>query len=171
MARAAVAGVGGLDVGHGAGSFEGGFEVELLVGEQTRRTGAELDGADIVGHREFGLRRRAALVADAAGEDGEVIYLHVLAFKDLLLDATHHGGHHAEALGLAETAVVLRHVLGELAQVHSLLDDRIGVPELVAVAGLVVVLLEDVLNHKRKEFEVNVMSRESPIFKDTAKII
>ena len=123
----------------------------MLVGEQTRGTGAELDGADIVGHREFGLRRCTALVADAAGEDGEVVYLHVLAFKDLLLDATHHGGHHAETLGLAESAVVLRHVLGQLAEVHRLLDDGIGVP---LVGGSVVAgtLLENVLNHNRKEF-------------------
>ena len=169
FARVAVR-VGGLDVGHGTGALEGCLEVELLVGEQTRGTGAELDGADVVRYSESGLRRCTALVADATGEDGEVVYLHVLAFKDLLLDATYHGGHHAEALRLAETAVVLRHVLGELAQVHSLLDDRIGVPKLVAGAALVVVLLEDVLNHKRKEFEINLMSRESLIFKDMAKI-
>ena len=141
----------------------------MLVGEQSRGTGAELDGADVVRYSESGLRRCTALVADAAGEDGEVVYLHVLAFKDLLLDATHHGGHHAEALRLAETAVVLRHVFGELAQVHGFLDNRIGVPELVAGAALVVVLLEDVLNHKRKEFGVNVMSRESLIFQGHCK--
>lgn len=44
----ATAVVGGLDCGHGTGTFEGGFEVELLVGEQTSGTGAKLDGADVV---------------------------------------------------------------------------------------------------------------------------
>ena len=123
----------------------------MLVGEQTRGTGAELDGADVVRYSESGLRRCTALVADAAGEDGEVVYLHVLAFKDLLLDATHHGGHHAETLGFAESAVVLRHVLGQLAEVHRLLDDWVGVP---LVGGSVVAgtLLENVLDHNRKEF-------------------
>ena len=137
-----------------------GRQLERGAGEVARGTGTEAYAGDIALRGEI-LRRDGPLRADAHAEDAEVVYLHVLAVHQQLLDTIHHVLQHAVDGAGGEGGVVGGHVLGQGGDVYRLLAYGTGVP---LVEGchvlLVLVLILLVADHNVLFFNVDTKIRQ-----------